>query len=278
MSHQMARWALSNLAKAPFSRARLDEAIQGRFALTQNEQQRIFRGIYRHSTYQHLFGRNLRERTGIMSSEETSSIFLDSRPRWEMELVACVDKFVRDVHFCFLDDKHWNLENDMTYPSIFDWYQGLFIFDTSVWHSKQSLIYIGLLDKEVARGQEALEYYLRSMASGGRLIRDASFELHIKRTKHVRFTTFPYYADNDATLDQTVQHLEFRSSATNEPDSTSADVPLSWTALKVRLRKLHHLNHKIVMDRARRGGYVFWDEERWENYSLEHLLKIEWLD
>lgn len=130
MSYQMARWALSNLAKLPFSRAKFDEAIQGRFLLTQNEQQRMFRGIYRHSVYQHLFGHNLRERVGFMSAEETSSIFLDLQPRWELELLTCVDKIVRDLHFSFFDNRQWNLEQNMTNPCKIDRRRCLFTYLT----------------------------------------------------------------------------------------------------------------------------------------------------
>lgn len=32
------------------------------------------------------------------------------------------------------------------------------------------------------------------------------------------------------------------------------------------------------MDQARRGGYVFWEDSRWEDYSLKDHLTIEWLN
>lgn len=92
------------------------------------------------------------------------------------------------------------------------------------------------LDKEVSRGQGVLAYCLWFLAADGRLIRDANFDLHLKRTNRKTYFKFLFDIGEDASLEKTIQYLELRSSAAKEPDSTSTDMPQSWTTLKVRLR------------------------------------------
>ncbi|KAJ8122620.1 hypothetical protein ONZ43_g1232 [Nemania bipapillata] len=76
--------------------------------LSRSEEIRIFRALYRHETYHHLFGQNTARRVGAFRHHEVHALFFCLFDPWEAEAVGCIDTFVRAA-YGFIFDQIWNI-------------------------------------------------------------------------------------------------------------------------------------------------------------------------
>ncbi|KAF2968599.1 hypothetical protein GQX73_g4971 [Xylaria multiplex] len=63
--------------------------------LSRSEEIRIFRALYRHQTYHHLFGQSMGYRGGGFEFNDINEIFFGLFDPWENEAIGCVDDFLR---------------------------------------------------------------------------------------------------------------------------------------------------------------------------------------
>lgn len=105
LSQEFSRWAMLNLSKeASFNSPAIDAAAKTGFSLSQSEQCRVMRAIYRTQIYHHLFGRNEGRRNDMLRYNVIQEIFFALFNPWETEIIASFDMYSREFYKKVFDE------------------------------------------------------------------------------------------------------------------------------------------------------------------------------
>ncbi|KAI3328267.1 hypothetical protein F4824DRAFT_517968 [Ustulina deusta] len=220
--------------------------------LSRSEEIRIFRALYRHETYNHLFGQNMGSRDGGFSEGKINEIFFGLFYAWESESIGCFDKFLR---------KQWGeifgqVRDDIR-PDQMNWRHCGGIFDEESYdlHREASKYKDGM----ISRGLKVL---MRVLAIDNDQNLVAAMERCLMSSAH-----------KDAGISQTMR-THYQSFGARDPaeqrrsriafhdDSWPLDgPPLAWVALWGG-RNVNNYGDATLQTLIR-GGYVMWDAERW---------------
>ncbi|KAI1739731.1 hypothetical protein F4680DRAFT_459036 [Xylaria scruposa] len=264
-------WALENFQEAVLPLANRGTTVYGgrHIELSRSEEIRVFRALYRHEIYYHLFGYNLGCRCGAFQDSEINRIFFGNFEPWENEAVACVDTFVRQQY-----DDIFNRIRDDFHPSNIrfrDCPVGSIDFD--------SYEYDDYMDGTIQRGLKTLARTLTI-------------------TKHEELVSWAmrcleYTKHQDATLSESLSYLAQDERRDDFPDSLrdqaeqrkdSMDFPgdslpldgppLGWVLLWHGV----YVNFygELAPTSLKRWGYVMWDAGRWEGLGAEQLMARQW--
>lgn len=116
---QYVPWALSEFEKGlggpdGFKGHKLHKLFGNPFShrLSRSEEIHVYRALYRHETYNHLFGQNMGYLEGVFSGQQTDRPFFDLFELWEVEAISCLDTYVRQQWECILKNTWDNLYSE----------------------------------------------------------------------------------------------------------------------------------------------------------------------
>lgn len=105
LSQEFSRWAMLNLSKeASFNSPAINAAVDNGFSLSQPEQCRVMRAIYRTQIYHHLFGNNEARRGNMLRYDVIQEIYFRLFNPWETETIASFDLYSRDFYRKIFDE------------------------------------------------------------------------------------------------------------------------------------------------------------------------------
>jgi len=111
-----ARWALANLRKASWSQeAEVDE--KENISLSRREEIRVMQAIYRHETYNHLFGQDEDQRDGSFTNYDILGVFFCKFEPWESEAIGCIDVFLRQQYTSIFERINTRNDATVTHPA-----------------------------------------------------------------------------------------------------------------------------------------------------------------
>ncbi|KAI0186990.1 hypothetical protein EV127DRAFT_345345 [Xylaria flabelliformis] len=265
-------WALENLRKAALPPANSGAIVCGgrHIELSQSEEIRVFRAIYRHEIYHRLFGYNLGFRCGGFSESEINEIFFGIFEPWENEAVICIDTFVRQQY-----DDVFNKIRDDLHPS-----------NVRFRHNP-----IGSIDFD--KEYDGEYYYMngtiqRGLKTLARTLTITKHEKLVSWTSRCLSTTWHHDAtllqslSFGAQVDRRDSSLSARDQAEQRKDSMNFvgdslpldGPPLGWVLLWHGV----YVNcyGQLAPTSLKRWGYVMWDAERWGGLGVEELIAKQW--
>ncbi|KAI1754205.1 hypothetical protein F4782DRAFT_493622 [Xylaria castorea] len=270
-------WALENLEKATLPPAAGGATACGgrRIELSRSEEIRIFRALYRHEIYHHLFGYNLGFRCGGLQPYEINEIFFSIFQPWENEAIGCIDIFVRQQYDGIFDKIRDDLHPHnirFRQPNGFYHPEGSFDLDREHDDYMDGTVQRGL--KTLARAlaitkhEELVPWMSRCLLTTSHadatLLESISFLAQDDR--HDRSPDFPNARDQ---AEQRHDSMNFLS------DSLPLDgPPLAWVLLWHGV----YVNHygDFTPKSLKRWGYVMWDAGRWDNLGAKELIAQQW--
>ncbi|KAI0548054.1 hypothetical protein F4679DRAFT_551787 [Xylaria curta] len=264
-------WALENFEDAVLPPTNRGTTVcDGRhIELSRSEEIRVFRALYRHEIYYHLFGYNMGFRCGSFMDGDINRIFFGIFEPWENEAVACIDTFVRQQY-----DDVFNKIRDDLHPSNIKFRHcpiGSIDFDNK-WERDSYLngtIQRGL--KTLARmltitkHEELVSWATRSFSTiwyhDATVLESLSFSAQVDRRDD-----FP---DSRDQAEQRKDLMDFPG------DSLPLDgPPLGWVLLWHGI----YVNFygELAPTSLKRWGYVMWDAGRWDGLGAEQLMAKRW--
>ncbi|KAI0436547.1 hypothetical protein F4803DRAFT_572328 [Xylaria telfairii] len=271
-----ASWALGNFEKVAIALATRNGTthVGHRIELSRSEEIRVLRALYRHETYNHLFGINMGHREGDFFMNEIQDLFFTIFEPWECEAIACVDTFARGQYDGIFDKirdgLHPNNPRFSQYPAG--------SFDLSRERIMQREAYMdGTLSRGLKTLVRALEIedqeqlvswmgdcLMTPLDTDCILSESISMSAHLDR--RARFANSP----NDKDMaEQRADSMEFLG------DSLPLDgPPLAWVVLWDGIYV--NLYGEFTPNSLKRWGYVMWDASRWDGMRVDELIALLW--
>ncbi|TGJ81522.1 hypothetical protein E0Z10_g7240 [Xylaria hypoxylon] len=273
-------WALKNLEKvglpsvAQTNIARSSHDIE----LSRSEEIRIFRALYRHETFHHLFGQNMGSRGGDFEGKDIDEIFFGLFHPWEIEAIGCFDIFLRqqwgDIFDKVKDDIDPGVINVRYCKDIFTRGGRYHMYKTRR-HYQDGMISRGLRmiarflaindHQDLVSGMERC--LIDPSGDDESLVESLNFESQI----HMRDLS-PDAPDARDEAELGLDQMSFAG------DSLSPDgPPLAWVALWSG--KYVNLHGQFTPAPPKQWGYVMWDARRWAGVGekgLQELFAKEW--
>ncbi|RMD41889.1 hypothetical protein DV735_g3231, partial [Chaetothyriales sp. CBS 134920] len=268
-------WALVNLHKTEDS-ALHDEPFSGA------EQTRVLRSLYRFQLCCNLFGmshyENLRLTRPRFTSVDLLTIFFCKFEPWEVEEIACIYAFAKEMYELPLTV--WEVHREKALNPSSD---GSFDLDDAMDMTNNALAQTGLrngvLAGIVSRGLELLHTVFNITE---RTVLVSTMQKYVAR-KAVFFLENEAFGQ-DAQMERRVQQRSSRDEKEQHchpllfngdfaPDGKQIYPPLAWTLLWQGTYS--NLFGSYVPDGIRRWGYVMWDAGRIERTDAEALLRQE---
>ncbi|KAK6850629.1 hypothetical protein PG987_000263 [Apiospora arundinis] len=311
------RWALANLKKAsslskedkPMSKAaskqiEREEAI----SLSRSEEIRVMQAIYRHETYNHLFGQAEDQRDGSFTNYDIHGVFFCKFEPWESEAIGCIDVFLRDQYKGIFDkvkgsdaadfdeDQHrivlakpgainpgFSGLNPAGFAKMAENLATLHYIDRIIARGLKSSVWLLQLDEETKfdfNMQQHLEHLGRDVGT-----KDDPMRLALG-TNAQQFRRMVRSADPRDEAEVRRDSIAFLGDDINGDDDEDDAVlaadgveatgrpPVAWVLLWKG--KYSHLYGDYVPSPLRQWGYVMWDEQRWNDLEATDLVAKQW--
>ncbi|KAI1347688.1 hypothetical protein F5Y01DRAFT_294547 [Xylaria sp. FL0043] len=254
--------------------------------LSQSEEVRIFRALYRLEVYCHVFGLNMgcRDDSELFDKLHIYEKFLCIFHPWEAEAIACLHTFLRDQwHAVFVDVRDCIRPDDINWKRCGDVHDyGEEEYDlykredeyTRGMISRGLKVFMRILVLD--NHHERVSAMERCLMSPGLNDNDedelqrafAEYCDYVKR--HPSVSHGPYIPDAKDEAQQRRDPMGFRG------DSLPADgPPLAW----VHVWDGRYVNKfgDIMPESLNRCGYVMWDARRWDGVGDREFFTKKWL-
>lgn len=260
LSKELAKCAMKNMAnEKDIESSKIDDAVENGFELSPGEQKRLAQAMYRHQTYQHLFG-NQGDRQGHLGKAALVEILKVMFSSWEIEAIACVDRLAED------------------------YYDGLFGSVREGIPQLQSTVSVSGVSKPLRPVWASFNGYFRAASKGTvsegfvrmwEFCRVATHHELLLSTTLERAEELKSYAE---LFDGVMNHAEvFDGGILLAEDAAEADDCPSGIDLAIGSMPCTY-GTDCVPSSFRHWGYAIWDRDWWESFDAEDAMHRQWKD
>ncbi|KAI0414446.1 hypothetical protein F5X98DRAFT_389971 [Xylaria grammica] len=265
-------WALKNLEGGLSSAAQINITLSGTDSeLSRSEEVRIFRALYRHDTYHHLYGQNMGNRCGYSEYDGgDNGTFFNLFNPWDNEGISCFDTFIRQ-QWGYLFDRarddvnpktiNFNHCGDVYAPDgSYNLYEDRELYETGMVSRGLKMIarFLTIHDH-----QDLVSAMERCLIGPGPTDDSLHDSLH-PSTQMQRRRIYPTARDQ---AEQRGDQMSFAG------DSLLPDEPpLAWVALWGG--RYVNFYGRFVPESLKLWGFVMWDARRWADVGEDGLKDL----
>ncbi|KAK8023324.1 hypothetical protein PG991_006563 [Apiospora marii] len=305
LAYLYARWALANLADAAASssagpsHATSGQIGQSDLNLSRSEEVRIYRAIYRHETFYHLFGQKEGRNDSAFHVTEVLSLFFHKFEPWESEAIWCINVFLKHAYSSIFetirqDGAQSMYEHVSPWPEWKETYEGAkdpafkqFLQDTIALGLQTSARLLQLTDPAELRStaQELLEPSKKQHAPApARAAVEAPYTPAYM--PFVLSQSCPYALrglrlldpdeedDRDPRDEAEARRDPIAFLGDDDDDAAAEAPPIAW--VRLWSGRYSHLYGENVPPTVQRWGYVMWDARRWDGLGALGLVARQW--